>query len=646
MSDPKELDKRSSPRWSLRRAWKRFRRCGPAACSVVYAPGYEQAIPGVPLDPARGEKVLRFLFDQRLLDEDALLLARPASLEALLRAHDPAYLESLDARVLTRVLGLELGEHDAARVIELERLMTGGTLLATRAALRSQGISVNLGGGFHHARRDAGQGFCVFNDVAVAILDARARGLSGNVLVVDLDLHDGNGTRAIFAEDPSVHTYSVHNEDWGPQEAASTTCLALGAGVSDERYLATISGTLPSVIERVQPVLCVFVAGSDPVLGDTLGNWSVSHEGLLARDRLVFELLRGGARRVPVVMVLSGGYGHEAWRLPARTLGFLLGGRVIEPPSGDEIVLSRYRRIGHALRAADLGESPGERPFELSPDDLIGAGLDPNPSSQRFLDVLSLHGVEVLLERFGLLARLRQKGFDDLEPSLDASPAGQTLRIVQRGRPSLLLVELRVSRSSTAIPGHEVAVIEWLLLQNPREGFGPRREALPGQQHPGLGLLRDVLGFLSAVCERLGLDGVAFTPSHYHAAVRSRTLLRCVAPRDEARLRAMLQAFEGLSLQQSCQLLAQGRLIDHRTGLAVAWEPCSIALPVSPGLRDRLHGPAYEAAVDAARQEFDFELSAAPEPASPGPPAARPPGGTAAPPADPPRSTASRPRRG
>lgn len=647
MSEESQLDgKRRSPRWSLRRMLRRFRRCGPAACSLVYAPGYEQGIPGVPLDPARGEKVLRFLFDQRLLDEDALLLARPASLAALLRAHDPAYLESLDERALTRVLGLELGERDAARVIELERLMTGGTLLATRAALRSQGIAVNLGGGFHHAHRDRGQGFCVFNDVAVAILDARARGLGGNVLVVDLDLHDGNGTRAIFAGDPSVHTYSVHNENWGPCEALSTTCLALGAGVGDERYLATISGTLPSVIERVRPVLAFFVAGSDPVLGDTLGNWLVSPAGLLARDRLVFELLRGGTWRVPVVMVLSGGYGHEAWRLSARTLGFLLSGRVIEPPGSDEIVLSRYHRIGQALRAADLGDAPSERPFELLPEDLVGAGLDPNPSSQRFLDVLSLHGVELLLERFGLLARLREKGFDDLELSLDTSPAGQTLRIVQQGRPSLLLVELRVSRSGAAIPGHELAVIEWLLLQNPKESFGPRREALPGQRHPGLGLLRDVLGSLSAVCERLGLDGLAFTPSHYHAAVRSRALLRAVVPRDEARLRAMAQALEGLSLPQACQALAQGRLIDHKTGRSVGWEPCLIALPVSPRLRERLHGPAFEAAVSAARQEFDFELSPAAEVANPGPPPARPPDGTAAPPAGRPRSRASRPRRG
>ena len=115
--------------------------------------------------------------------------------------------------------------------LDLQRLMAGGTIQATRLALRTGGIAVHLGGGFHHAMPDAGLGFCVFNDVAVAIRRLRGRGFAEPVLVVDLDLHDGNGTRRIFADDPTVHTFSIHNDHWGDTEAVASTSIALGPGV-------------------------------------------------------------------------------------------------------------------------------------------------------------------------------------------------------------------------------------------------------------------------------------------------------------------------------------------------------------------------------------------------------------------------------
>jgi len=612
---------RQGTRALLSRFWRRVRRYAhPSNALVVYHPGYEHAIPGVPLDPGRGEKILRFLFDEHLLRPEALLRARPATLEALLRVHDPAYLEAVvHEHSLTRVLGFRLTDRDALRVVELQRLMTGGTILATRVAWRTGGVVVNLGGGFHHAGSDSGGGFCLFNDVAVAIAEARQRGFDGKVLVVDLDLHDGNGTRALFADDPRVHTYSIHNEHWGPTEGQATTALALGPGVTDDRYLATLHGTLPSVIASFEPDLAVYVAGTDPAESDALGNWRISPGGLLARDRFVLDQLRGGGHKLPTAVVLAGGYGQEAWRHSARLLAFLLTGQEIEPPGSDEIVLSRYRQIGHRLRATELGGESLDKPFELTEEDLIGAG--PSPSfvgSNRFLGALGAHEVELLLERFGLLARLRDRGFDDLRVTVESGEAGPTLRIVQDGRPRQLLVELRVRRSVSVLPGHEVAVIEWLLLQNPRLRFASGQERLPGQQHPGLGLLRDVLGWLSAVCERLGLAGLVFTPSHYHSAVRSRSLLCCVDPRAEARLRALKSVLEGLSLAQACQALDEGRVRRHGTGEVVRYQPSLIALPVSDSLRESLFGPDYEAAVEAARSELDLELSPAAAPPAAG----------------------------
>jgi acetoin utilization deacetylase AcuC-like enzyme len=600
---------------ALARAWRRLRRQArpPARAAVVYHPNYEHSIPGVPLDPARGEKILGFLSDRQLLDSEALWRPRPASVEALLRVHDPAYLEALDEQALTRILGVGLSARAAQRVVDVQRLMTGGTVLATRAAL-AYGVAVNLGGGFHHALRASGQGFCIFNDVAVAIGDARQRGLRGNVLVVDLDLHDGNGTRALFAQDPSVHTYSIHNANWGPPEGASTTCLPLGPDVDDARYLATLESTLPEVVARVAPKLAFFLAGCDLAEGDALGNWRLSAQGLLARDRFVLHLLREGQAKVPLVIVLAGGYGQQAWRFSARTLAYVLSGQVVEPPGTDEAVLSRYRRMGRALHPSDWASPDPDRPFELTEDDLVGVGLDASRPDPRFLDVLSRQHVELLLERLGLLARLRDKGFDELLVTLEPSATGQTLRIFQDGQPPLLLVELRVRRTSTTIPGHELAMIEWLLLQDPRASFGAARERLPDQQYPGLGMVRDMLGWLTVVCERLGLEGVTLMPSHYHTAVRGRGLLRCVAPRDEAYLQALVQALAGLTLAEGSRALAEGRVRDRATGTRVDWEPHAMALPVAPALERALFGPDYAPAVAAARASFDYVLSPAANP--------------------------------
>ena len=171
-----------------------------------------------------------------------------------------------------------------------------------------------------------------------------------------------------------------------------------------------------------------------------------------------------------------------------------------------------------------------------------------------------------------------------------------------------MLVELRSESSRSAVPGMEVITVDWLLLQNPRELFSDRRPRLPGQQHPGLGLLRDFMGWLVVVCETHGLDGVWFVAAHYHIAMQSRRLVRPLRPEDEARLRAMARALEGVPLPEATAAIESGRLVHADTGAPVGWEPVTTVLPVSERLKALVSGAEYDEAVERASGGLAFCL--------------------------------------
>jgi acetoin utilization deacetylase AcuC-like enzyme len=588
----------------FRRLWLRLHTRG---VPVVYHPLYASHVAGVPLDPLRGEKILAAIEEAGLLRPEDVSRPRPASLENILRVHTPEYLESLQKpEVLGRILGVEVPARDAEVTLDLQRLMVGGTIQATRLALRTGGAAVHLGGGFHHALRDSGQGFCVFNDVAVAISRLRARGYAERILVVDLDLHDGNGTRAIFAKDHTVHTLSIHHAHWGPTEAVESTAVALGPGAEDSRYLSVLAETLPPIFHAFRPALVYYLAGTDPAAEDPLSNWRLTAEGIRQRDRQVTALVSEAHRALPMVVLLAGGYGPVAWRHSARFVLRLASGRDLEPLGDEELSLWRARRLTRAT--GTLQSQQGPYGFSFTDADLIG--LSPGlPPPVRFLGDLSRHGVELLLERLGILAQLRAKGFRRLRVDLVIDGGlGDTLRIVCEDRAEEeLLVELRVSRSRSTIPEMEILAVEWLLLQNPRASFSVERPRLPGQQHPGLGLLKDLLGWLVAVCETRGLDGVHFVAAHYHVAMQGRRVIRFLRPEDEARVSALAAAFKGLSLAEATLALESGRVRDDPGG-PVIWEAGPVVLPVSPRLKALVSGPEYEARVAESASPLRFRL--------------------------------------
>jgi acetoin utilization deacetylase AcuC-like enzyme len=585
---------------TLRRFWNRLRRSFAATpVGFVYSPGYRVDFGGSPYDPERAERILTYLLAEGLIDKESVFRPRRASLQDLRLAHTAAYLEALrDPETLTAILGVEVRDEVYQQALQAQRLAVGGTQLATRHALRRKQVTVNLGGGFHHARPEAGRGFCIFNDVTVAIRRARGDGFSGQILVVDLDLHDGNGTRAAFADDPSVFTFSIHNQTWDDEPAEGSLSIELSGEVEEEEYLETLKTHLPDLLQKIRPELVFYLAGTDPAIDDRLGNWSVTADGMLERDRFVVSQIRRLDDDTPLVILLAGGYGKETWRYSARFFAWLLTGQEPpEPPTTKEITLRNIRSAGRLLGKQKRARTDlGDDIFSLSEEDIHGE-LGRDAKQSRLLGRFTPHEVELLLEWTGFMDRLRDKGFHDtvLEFDLD-NPTGHTIRLFCDTRRSELLMELRLRIDRQTLPGMELLEIAWLLLQNPRASFGARQRALPGQQHPGLGLLNDVMALLILVCDELRLDGIFFVPSHYHLAATGKKYL------------PLAEATGSLPLGQASQAIDDGRLTDTTTDETVKWHPTTMVLPISDRLHDLVEGEEFERRVQEASKNLRFTL--------------------------------------
>lgn len=241
----------------------------------------------------------------------------PAASEGeLALVHTPAYVDAVLHGHLTPAQAREIGFPWSPQMAERSRRSTGATIAAARAAL-AEGVGVNLAGGTHHAFADRGSGYCVFNDVAVAarLMQAewaRQQRPGLRVLVIDLDVHQGNGTAAIFAGDASVFTLSLHGARNFPfRKETSDLDIELPDGCTDTPYLAALETALTTVWAGWPegPTLAFYLAGADPHEGDRLGRLRLTAEGLAERDRRVFAALR--ARRIPVAVSMAGGYGHD-----------------------------------------------------------------------------------------------------------------------------------------------------------------------------------------------------------------------------------------------------------------------------------------------------------------------------------------------
>jgi acetoin utilization deacetylase AcuC-like enzyme len=280
----------------------------------AYHPNYCVALPpSHPFPMAKYPLLLERLLADGTLSAADLIEPAPASLDDLRLVHTAEYLAALEAGTLEPAAVRRIGVPWSPALWRRSRLAAQGTLEAARAALED-GLAANLAGGTHHAFPGHGEGFCVLNDVAVAIRVLQRDGALRRALVVDLDVHQGNGTAAIFEGDADVYTFSMHGErNYPVRKMRSTLDVALADGTGDVEYLDLLEGHLAAVLGRFEPGLVFYLAGVDPVRGDRYGRLALSEDGLRQRERYVLETCRG--RGLPVVITIAGGYAPT----PART---------------------------------------------------------------------------------------------------------------------------------------------------------------------------------------------------------------------------------------------------------------------------------------------------------------------------------------
>ncbi len=275
---------------------------------LVYHPGYDLNL-GEHVFPARKYRLIyNRLLAERFAAPSDFVAPKPASDDDVLRVHDPGWVRRLKAGTLTEPEILKLEIPYSREMVEGFWLATGGTILAARNALRDR-VGFNIGGGFHHAFPAHGEGFCAIHDVAIAIRALQHEGAIEKALIVDCDVHHGNGTAAIFAGDRSVLTLSLHQFSNYPRDKPpSVIDVDLRDGVEDAEYLDRLGSAL-HVAMSFAPDLLLYIAGAHPYREDQLGGLALTMDGLKCRDQLVFETAVGHS--VPAAAVLAGGYGRD-----------------------------------------------------------------------------------------------------------------------------------------------------------------------------------------------------------------------------------------------------------------------------------------------------------------------------------------------
>ena len=268
----------------------------------------------ITFDSFKYKKIRDLLVTKNLLRRKNILIPRYVSYKDLELVHTPAFLKQIrDPVYIASALNLEKLDPWDNYVLEYFRIMTGGTMLATKFALEHQSVAFNLGGGFHHAHPDKAAGYCLLNDVAVAIEKFRKRGQIQRPMIVDLDYHEGDGNLIFFKDNPDVYTFSMHASDWVDIDKTNNTDIALPEDCSGAEYLRILQAELPLALKKFKPDIIFYIAGSDPYELDLIGDLALTRSEMLERNMFVYH--RISERSLPGVIVAGGGYGPDSWHI-------------------------------------------------------------------------------------------------------------------------------------------------------------------------------------------------------------------------------------------------------------------------------------------------------------------------------------------
>ncbi len=567
-----------------------FRR--PPPLEVWYDEAYRLPLPSleamVGIDPRRVDLVAWYLLQTRALRPGQLRTPEVASWEDLHRVHDPAYLESLQTpEALARIFGVDPSEIPVEPLLRFVRLATGGTIAAARSVLVTGGAALNLGGGFHHAARGHGGGFCAVNDLAAAVMRVRAEGFTGQVSVLDLDAHPPDGIVDCLRDDPKVWVGSLTASIWEHTGPVDEVVLPVGTG--DDAYLRALGELLSRMPE---PDLAFVVCGADILAGDRLGQLGLTLAGARERDHQAFLALEG----VPQVWLPGGGYRADAWRVLAGT-GLVLTGHAHRriPRTYDPLT----RRFAHVSRDMPPSALHGDD-WSITEEDVFGSLHGP-PPAPRLLGFYSPTGIEFGLYQQGILGQLRRLGYGPFRVDVDAVGTGDRLRLFgsAEGKEHLLIEAVlerrRIGRS-------EVLFVNWLTLRNPRSRFREGRPPLPGQDTPGLGLAKEATLLLSLIARRLGLHAVVFRPAWFHLARSGRSQYRFLDPERQGRFEALVRDMEGTPLADASKAVSEGRVL--LDGKPYTWEATDFA----HYLYDPPDDPEWTRRRDAERERARFVL--------------------------------------
>jgi acetoin utilization deacetylase AcuC-like enzyme len=276
---------------------------------LIYHPGYDLNIGAHVFPSQKFRLIAETLLEEKIAASSDFLKPEMASDADILRAHTTDWVHKLKTGTLTAGEAMLLEVPYSPELVEAVWLAAGGTILAAQSA-RRDGFGCNIGGGFHHAHAAHGEGFCAIHDVAVAIRRMQSDGLINKAMVIDTDVHHGNGTAHIFRDDPSVFTLSIHQlNNYPGYKPPSDVDLDLADSVEDEEYLDVLMPAVEKGLEEFQPEMIFYVGGADPYCEDQLGGLMLTKKGLAERDRRVFVEVR--RRGIPVVTTLAGGYARQ-----------------------------------------------------------------------------------------------------------------------------------------------------------------------------------------------------------------------------------------------------------------------------------------------------------------------------------------------